>query len=252
MAVVLPALTADASDESEEFARKGLYLGLGAAYADPRNWNADVDNDLNEQAALLALVSARVSAAAIDPMLEPVEIFPVVAGARLEDPFPAFDVLIGYRAHRHFALEVEGEVLFGSNESDLRVSGSTGRHFIEVEDLWTVTANVKAFPLTGRIQPFGLLGLGLHHSEFAATVVTAGVTTTANTQMQTFVLPADFTIVERDEELDGAVRAGIGVDLYATRQLVLELKADYVHPFDEVGILVTDYFSYRGTLLFRF
>jgi len=253
LAALLAPVAASASDADPPFARRGFYLGVGGGMVQPSGWDSDLDGDLDGLAAQRSLATASAAASAIDPRLNAAPVMPTVRGADLEDPLAGLDLLAGYRAHDHFAFEIEGEWVFGSNDSRLDVPGSTGSHRAEISDLWTLTANVKALPLTGRIQPFVLFGFGLHHSELDLDLVSQGLTTTASDgQGNSAVVPADFSIREREEELDGAIRAGIGVDLHLTRRALLELKLDYVHPFDEVEYLETDTYSLRADLLFRF
>jgi hypothetical protein len=174
----------------------------------------------------------------------------VVDGADLEAGFWGINGLIGYRVAELVAFEVEGEWLFGSNETDLDVDASTGTHRAEVGDIWTVTANLKVLPFDGRFQPFGLFGLGVQHSSLEVEIVTSGLTTT--TTPPPVVVPADFVLRSNESITDGALRAGIGLDAYATENIVAQVKVGYVLPFSEVGDLRTDYVSIQWGLIYRF
>ena len=247
-------------DEGNEsvFVRKGFYLGVGGTAAFPHNWNSDFDGELNDAASDLANANAQFI---LDPSEPPRnEIVPLsltVNGADLEDAQFGINVVFGYRAGALVAFEVEGEWLIGSNKTDLDVSDSTGSHTAEVDKVWTITANVKAYPpFTGwlqpfaRFQPFAKVGLGIQNSELDRDIATSGLTTT--NLDETIVVPADFRIKETETKLTGALRVGGGIDIYATRNIVSELNATYVVPFSEVGFITTDYVSVQLRLVYRF
>jgi opacity protein-like surface antigen len=249
--------------EPSEFARTGPYLGIGGTFAFPTDWDTDLDNDMNEEATELANEAAMGSFDALPPAttagynLVPLEI--KVDGADFEDGLLGVNALVGYRVAENVAFELEGEWLTESSESDLDVTGSTGRHRAEVKDIWTLTTNVKIYPFTGRFQPFAVGGVGLQQSKLDVDIVTSGVTTEAlNPQPPPdppLVLPdigADFRIRKRNSKVDGAVRVGGGIDVYATSNIVGSLSVTYVHPFSQVGTLRTDYVSLVWRVLYRF
>ena len=225
-------------DGESEFVRTGFYLGAGGSAAFPNNWNKDFDNDLNEKATDLAN-GLKVT----------------VDGADLENAQFGVNGVIGYRAGALVAFEVEGEWLISSNKTDLNVNNSTGSHTAEVDEIWTLTANVKVYPpFTGwlkpfaRFQPFAKVGLGVQHSKLDTDIATSGLTT-------------DFQIKKTTTKLDGALRFGGGIDIYATRNIVCELNATYVVPFAELGSTTregrggtvnADYVSVQWRLVYRF
>ena len=84
-----------------------------------------------------------------------------------------------------------------------------------------VTSNVKGFFLTGRYQPYLLVG--------------AGVMTADTTLRDTVGLPPSATGTESDEAF--VMRFGGGIDLYATENVVVTLEADYVYPFGSLDDL---------------
>jgi len=70
----------------------------------------------------------------------------------------------GYRLFPWLAVEGQFEWLssFGYTAEDVLLPGETDPRDVtlqQVED-YTLTVNAKAYPLTGRVQPFGLIGLG--------------------------------------------------------------------------------------------
>lgn len=132
-----------------------------------------------------------------------------------------FDVYGGYRAHPNLALEAEFEMI---PSTDITSFGLT------VADLetWTVTGNLKAFALTGSIQPFGVVGLGVLHSKLRDSLG-AGIS----------------------ESVSGfAVRVGAGVDVYSTENIVFSIRAAYV--VYTGGVSGLDYVPFGAGIQYRF
>lgn len=258
IACLVLATGASAEEEQQEqadetgFARPGFYVAFGGTYAAPLGWDTDVDNDLNEDASDLANEIAGANLNDIDPSLRLVPLEVKVDGADVEDGFWGVNGVVGYRVEERVAFEVEAEWLSGSNKSSLDVEGSSGTHTIEIEEIWAITANVKIYPpLTGRFQPFGVVGLGLQNSRLEVDMVTSGLTTTD--EGENVVVSADFQVRSRKNTLDGVVRLGGGIDMYATENVAVELNATYVLPFVDVGgITTTDYLSVGWRLKYRF
>jgi hypothetical protein len=244
--------------DASEFVRTGFYLGAGGTAAFPHHWNSDFDGHLNGKATDLANENAQGNLDAIDPPGDTIIPLPVtVDGADLEDAQFGVNGVIGYRAGAMVAFEVEGEWLISSNKTDLDVNDSTGSDTAEVDKVWTITANVKLYPpFTGwlqpfaRFQPFAKVGLGLQNSKLDRDIATSGLTTT--NLPETIVVSADFRYKKTSTSLDGALRVGGGIDIYATRNIVSELNATYVVPFSEVGFITTDYVSVQWRLVYRF
>jgi opacity protein-like surface antigen len=258
--VVAGASAQEEAVQAIDYARPGPYVGVGGTGAFPDGWDSDFDNDLNEKASERANqaaesdLSAQLPIGANRPDIIPLEIR--VDGADLEDAFLGVNGLVGYRVADSVAFELEGEWLSGSNKSSLDVTGSTGSHRTEVEDLWTLTANVKVFPFKGRFQPFGVGGVGLHHSRLKTDVVTVGVMTTEKPDNvgdpPVYSVDGDFEIHKNSTKLDGAVRVGGGIDIYATENIVAEFTATYVLPFAQVSDMTTDYLSVVWRVIYRF
>lgn len=93
------------------------------------------------------------------------------------------------------------------------------------------TINVKAFALTGRIQPYGLLGMGF------MSVHTDSINTTdkVSSAQTTGLL---------------VVRFGAGVDYYVTRNWVATTSIDYVYSATNLKLL--DYMSFGMGVQYRF
>jgi len=107
----------------------------------------------------------------------------------------------GYRLHPHFAVEGSFEWL---SEADISVSGSR----VASLESFTGTANGKAFLLTGRVQPFALIGIG----GMGITVDRGG----------------------SGGESGFAARFGGGVDIYITENFLAAIDASYVLPTGDV------------------
>jgi opacity protein-like surface antigen len=118
-----------------------------------------------------------------------------------DDISPGVGVRGGYRFHPHFAGEVQFE-WFPS--MDIEYSGVSS---VEL-DMLTFTANAKGYLLTGRTQPFLLIGAGFMHFELDDRV--------------------GLGIHEKGD--DFAARFGGGVEFYIDSNFVLTLDSSYVLP----------------------
>lgn len=140
------------------------------------------------------------------------------------------DAGAGYRCHSRVSSEVQVEWIDGLADKrsiegfspDARVSA----------DPVTVTASTKAYILTGRFQPYLLLGLG-------------AMTAEVRTKDELGVEP---TSVQSRAEF--AMRFGGGLDFYATENLVLDVGLGYVYPFGDLNRF--DYLSVRAGAQYRF
>ncbi len=144
------------------------------------------------------------------------------------------DALAGYRFTPHFA--IEGQLDWNDDFADRgRYSGTCNtsqgpRPCVgdKTIDVLTVTANAKGFLPLGRVQPFALLGGGVMRSSDGAFQ----------------------TLARGDTDAGYVARFGAGVDLYATRRMLLSLGAAYVLPTGATSDL--HYVSIGGNLQFRF
>jgi opacity protein-like surface antigen len=144
-------------------------------------------------------------------------------GASNNDTLGA-DFRIGYRAHARAAAELQFEWTDRFNES---IGGVTTRQF---HDNWTLTLNGKLFALTGRWQPYALVGFGAYHVNEK---ITAGP-----------------SIGDRSHDNDGVGRFGAGIDLYGDETIAINLEAAYVKGFG--GLIEHDYVSFGWGFLFRY
>jgi opacity protein-like surface antigen len=135
----------------------------------------------------------------------------------------------GYRCHPRFSAEVEVEWLDGF---ETVISDSKfGKIFAFDAEPLVVTVNTKGYLLTGRYQPFVLLGMGAMMADLGVRDLVAG-------------LPGSVS------ETGFAMRFGGGIDFYATKHVVVSVEADYVLPFDDLEGL--DYISIGLGLQYRF
>lgn len=100
----------------------------------------------------------------------------------------------GYRFRPHFAAELSFEGYTGF-ESD---RGAKLKSFL-------FTLNTKFYALTGRVQPYALLGFGLLDSNFDTPTQSVGDT-------------------------DAAGRFGAGIDFYLTDRILIGVESSYVLP----------------------
>lgn len=153
----------DWDDDYYPFAREGLYVGVGALFA-LENFDR----------------GAAIGGAAL--------------GISAEDG-GGFELRGGSRVYPNFA----GELLFqfhgGFSVKD-RTSGSKDSF-----NGWSLTGNAKGYPLLGRVQPYGVAGVGL----------------------------LSFT-QKRDADLGFVARIGGGVDLYLSEAVVVDLEIVYLLP----------------------
>lgn len=180
---------------SQDYARRGFYVGaavIGGAYT-------KAEDELEKVLAALGYI------ASIDV-----------------DEAVGFNLYGGYRFHPHFAAEVEFEMLPKSN-----ISWSGVGTFAELETL-NVTSNLKTFLLTGRAQPYALVGIG-------------GMVATLKDSVGLGV---------RDTYSGFAFRFGGGLDFYITESVVAFAGVDYLLPTGDVDDL--DYVSFGGGVQYRF
>jgi len=111
-----------------------------------------------------------------------------------------FDLRGGYRFHRHFA--VEGQLTYTHS-----IGGDFGVTDVNFETL-TGTVNLKGYLLPGRVQPYGLVGIG---------------GTSAHAEADVYG-----TTVAEDTTTAFTFRGGGGVDIYLTPRVHLYTEATYV------------------------
>jgi opacity protein-like surface antigen len=201
------ALTAEDEVDKDDFARRGWLVGVAGSYA-IETFQDDAESDFQSPQVLGPEVNLSV-----------------------DDSF-GFNGRVGYRCHRRFSAEVEVEWLDGFS-SDLTQPFVDGLAKVDYEPV-VVTTNVKGYFLTGRYQPFLLVGAGAM---------------TADTKVRNPVGLA-FTGVRSESDTAFVMRFGGGIDLYATENVVLSIDADYVLPFGNLDNL--DYVRIGWGIQYRF
>lgn len=141
----------------------------------------------------------------------------------------------GCRIHRRFSTDVAVEWLDGF-EGTAFVDGYGSVAELDYKPV-VVTTNLKGHILTGRFQPFLLVGGGM---------MTAGIEKRKSPD------PAapDLPLPERDRNTEFALRFGAGIDVYATKRIALTLETNYVLPVDELEDL--QYLSVGLGVQYRF
>ena len=132
---------------------------------------------------------------------------------------------VGYRFHPRFAAEIQYEWY---DDFEIDVLGFT----VAEVDGWSLTANGKAYLLTGRIQPYALLGGGYLEGELDTSGL--GISADDNAFMWRF---------------------GGGFDIYAVggqgqEHIVLSLEATYLLPIAELDDL--EFWTIGVGLQYRF
>lgn len=130
---------------------------------------------------------------------------------------PGFNFRLGYRLNSRVAIEAMGE---RSDAFDLQRFRLPRFSSYEI-NTWTGTLNGKFFALTGRFQPYGLIGVGAMQAE------------------SKFNKNAGF-----------AARFGGGMDSYLTENWLINMEFSYVLPTGDVENL--NYFSLGGGIQYRF
>ena len=184
LALVAVSLAAPATGEDGGYARRGLYIGAGGVYA-------------LEQ---FDLSSGTVSVAGS----------PVHLDVNGGDSWGA-EGRVGYRFHPNVA--AEGQLQYYDEFGlDLHASpGSSGQ--VATLDGMSVMGNVKGYPLTGRVQPYVLGGIGLLWLQ----------------------LEDAFGFGLEDNAVAFAGHVGVGVDAYLTDNLLLNLEASYLLPTGDLS-----------------
>lgn len=150
------------------------------------------------------------------------------ASVSVDDSF-AISGHAGYRCDSRVSVAVQVEWI-DKFDADASVAGM-GKVASATAESLVVTANAKGYLLTGRFQPFLLVGLGGMTAKVEAKdSVGAGLTS------------------QREDGF--AARFGGGLDVYATKNLVVTMGVDYVLPWGDVEDL--DFLSIGGGVEYRF
>ena len=152
------------------------------------------------------------------------------ASLSVDDSF-AISGHAGYRCDPRFSAAVQVEWV-DEFDADVTVPGEGKVASVTAESV-IVTANAKGYLLTGRFQPFALFGLGGMTAKIEAKDIDPRASLTAREREQGFV-----------------ARFGGGIDVYATKNVVVTLGVDYLLPWGDVDAL--DFVSIGGGVEYRF
>lgn len=172
-------------------ARTGFYLLGGAAVAFE---NSNELDDLNDE--IDVVVDALVANGAL----------PNGTRAKVDlDVLAGFDLAAGYRLTPHVAIEGEFEWAEGDVDLQLSAPGFTSQSTkLAKYRYWLLTANSKLYALTGRVQPFALVGVGLMQQQI------------------------DVDNFPDNDETGAGFRFGGGIDLYITDGFAIATDFTYV------------------------
>jgi opacity protein-like surface antigen len=215
LAIAFLAPAAGSAEEDEAFARTGFYAGVGGVIGVENFDNVKDDASRNLQRRPDCPDNLQATIRCVHRPLGPVQVDLNQTGG--------IDGWIGYRVHPYLAVEAQAEwmAMLGW-KSDENMAGNGLARNLELDiDTLVLTANLKPYFLTGRIQPFALIGAGIMLEEFG-------------------VEYDGFNDDERHR--DFAMRFGAGAEYYATDNVVLSLKGSYVLTFGTVAD--RDYISF--------
>ncbi len=213
--IATAALVAESDTVEDGYARRGWLVGAGGSYA-METFEDDVESEFQ------SVLGSTVSFSA-------------------DDSF-GVNGRVGYRCHQRFSVEVEVEWLDGS-EADISDTTLVKAFPVDVEP-WVYTVNTKGYLLTGRYQPFLLLGVGVMTASSEL-----GFTQGVVADVQYCVL-SDLCLYESVDKIEFAMRFGAGIDLYATKHVVVSAEVDYVFPFGDLENF--NYVSFGLGLQYRF
>ena len=150
------------------------------------------------------------------------EIEDSLPGVDLEvDDSKGFNARFGYRLFPWLALELQGDYY---DDYNIELLG------VDAAELggWSASLIGKFYPFTGRIQPYLLGGGGYMQVDLS-----------------------DQLGLGLSEDSSGSVaQGGLGVDIYLTRHIVLNLESSYAYPMG--GVADLDFWTVRGGLEYRF
>ncbi len=151
--------------------------------------------------------------------------------SEIEDSLPGIDVSVdsssginvrlGYRVFPWLALETHGELY---NNYNIELLGVDAAEL----DGFSITMMGKLYPLTGRIQPYFIGGMGYYEVDLADQ------------------LSLGLSLNSRGS----VVRGGAGIDIYLTQHFVLNLESSYSFPMGGVSDL--DFWTVGAGVEYRF
>jgi opacity protein-like surface antigen len=231
MAIAL--LTQDEEDEEEGYDRRGFYAGLSGSYVRENFSDSTVvnliDGELQED-----LRNLRGTPTGADPGAYTFSL------DNIDDDGFGVSGRVGYRCHPHVSAELQFDWMEnwdGMIAENGMPMNDTARNFqFELETL-VFTTNVKGHLLTGRYQPYVLLGLGFMRTEIKTRDISGGA------------IPG-FAAEARERKVNVAGRFGGGLDFYLTENVVVTAEGSYLMPAGKLDGL--DYYTFGLGLQYRF
>lgn len=195
----------EVEERDDDFERAGWYASLSGAYV------LEVIDEGEEQKALEEAFA------------------PSLVGFELDSRHSGgVRGVIGRRCHERVAVELDIQWM-APFEGKIETPEAV---LVDVDlDIVTATVNTKAYALTGRLQPYGLLGVG-----------TIAIITTSKNR-------ADSKGGEKDTG-NLVVRGGGGVDFYVDRHWVVNLEASYL--WSATNLDYFDFFTLSTGVTYRF
>jgi opacity protein-like surface antigen len=218
----------DEESSNEGFDRTGFFIGAGATFAG-ENFS---DRPVNDIADIFSN--------------QPGNDVPPVPGPETKasaDDSWSINGHGGYRCHPRYSIAFSLEYFGGFDTQWTGVLG-TGSDDI---DIFAATVDIKGYLLTGRYQPYLLLGGGTMNIQTKVTNPTGiGKGPVPGGGRGPIITP----IVQSRDYTDFVFRFGGGIDLYATEHVVVNIGANYLLPLGEVSGV--DLFSVGGGIEYRF
>ncbi len=142
----------------------------------------------------------------------------------------------GYKINPIVSVEMDLQYLFGFNASQTLSSGHRQYNYDGDLDVFTAMAVAKIFPpLQGIVRPYFAAGLGLMHASWEETISSPGLMTNSPSS----------------DEMGACAKLGIGVDIYLTPTLSLNVEGAYTAGFGS-DIDTIRYFGLSAGLGFHF
>ena len=249
------AVTAHA-EARPDYTRDGFYIGISGVYATQQSLKDHISPQLATQIETFNEAVGDFNRLPETPDDER-QLGPVLSsGLSVKDAI-GINARAGYRFHPFFAAELQLEYVAGF-ETEMTIINTISETIPppdnEVWEVWdlrrnsqdfvTFTANGKLIIPTGRLQLYGLGGLGLFYNRTSNTLP---VYIDDSRGIDEALINHSFG----DESgTSFAVRAGAGVDFYVTEKIVLNVESTYVFPIGRVSHL--DYLTLGAGLQYRF
>lgn len=220
-----------ADSATEGFDRRGFFVGVGGNFAG-ENFS---DRPVNDIADIFSN----------QPSLD----VPIIPGpqttANADDAWSVTG-RGGYRCHPRFSVGASLEV-FGGFDTQWTGPLGTGSNDIDIFD---VTTDIKGYLLTGRYQPYVLVGGGTMHISTKVTNPTGITSTVPNGAPPPANLAVYGPVIQSRDYTDFVFRFGGGFDVYATDHVVVNIGASYLLPLGQVSGV--DLYTVGGGIEYRF